>query len=116
MRKPAPALGELLDLTGKIALVTGASAGIGRGVAGRLSEAGAAVAVHYRTGREGALDRVEAIRRLGGKATAVQAELTDPASVEAAVAAVTDELGPIDLLVNNAARQNSCQFRGHEPR
>ena len=110
MRKPAPALGELLDLTGKIALVTGASAGIGRGVAGRLSEAGAAVAVHYRTGREGALDRVEAIRRLGGKATAVQAELTDPASVEAAVAAVTDELGPIDLLVNNAARQTHAGF------
>jgi NAD(P)-dependent dehydrogenase (short-subunit alcohol dehydrogenase family) len=110
VRKAAPAVGELLDLTGKIALITGASAGIGQGVAQRLSEARAAVAVHYRGGREGALACVEAIRRSGGKAIAVQAELTDPASVDAAVARVTGELGQIDILVNNAARQTHAGF------
>jgi hypothetical protein len=63
VRKAAPPVGELLSLTGKIALITGASAGIGKGVARRLSEAGATVAVHYRGGREAALAGVEAIRK-----------------------------------------------------
>jgi NAD(P)-dependent dehydrogenase (short-subunit alcohol dehydrogenase family) len=106
----APAIGELLDLRGKTALVTGASAGIGQGIARRLSEAGAAVAVHYRAGKEGARATVDAIGTAGGRAIAVHAELTAPASVEAAVKAVTDELGPIDILVNNAARQTHAGF------
>ncbi len=110
MRKAAPLVGELLNLTGKLSLITGASGGIGQGIARRLAEAGATVAVHYRGAREGALACVEAIRRSGGKAIAVQAELTDPASVEAAVTAVADELGPIDILVNNAARQTHAGF------
>jgi NAD(P)-dependent dehydrogenase (short-subunit alcohol dehydrogenase family) len=106
----APAVADLLNLKGKTALVTGASAGIGRGIARRLSEAGAAVAVHYRGGKEGALAAAGAIEKAGGRAMAIHAELTAPTSVEAAVTAVTKELGPIDILVNNAARQTHAGF------
>jgi len=97
----APAVADLLDLTGKVTLVTGASGGIGRGIARRLAEAGAAVAVHYRGGRDDAAE----IAGRGGKALAVPAELTEPAAVERAVQAITNALGPVDILVNNAARQ-----------
>jgi len=110
MSRAAPAVSELLDLRSKTALVTGASAGIGRGIARRLSAAGAAVAVHYRAGREDALVAVDSMRNAGGRAIAVHAELTEPASVEAAVNTATDELGPIDILVNNAARQTHAGF------
>jgi NAD(P)-dependent dehydrogenase (short-subunit alcohol dehydrogenase family) len=110
MTRAVPAVGELLDVRRKTALVTGASSGIGQGIARRLSAAGAAVALHYRGGREGALTAVDGIRSAGGKAIAVHAELTDPASVEAAVDAVTEELGAVDILVNNAARQTHAGF------
>jgi NAD(P)-dependent dehydrogenase (short-subunit alcohol dehydrogenase family) len=109
-----PAVARLLDLKGKVALVTGASAGIGRGVARRLAEAGAAVAIHYRGGKEAALALAEAIGRAGGKAIAVHAELTEPASAEAAVKAATEALGPVDILVNNAARQTHAGFEEME--
>jgi NAD(P)-dependent dehydrogenase (short-subunit alcohol dehydrogenase family) len=111
VKAATPAVTELLDLKGKTALVTGASSGIGRGIAKRLSEAGAAVAIHYRGGKEAALASVDAITKTGGKAIAVHAELTDPASVESALKAVTKDLGPIDILVNNAARQTHAEFQ-----
>jgi 3-oxoacyl-[acyl-carrier protein] reductase len=100
-----PAVAELLDLSGKVALVTGAGAGIGRGIAERLSEAGAAVAVQFRGGEADARALVATLRGGGKRAAAVHMELTDPASVEAGIAAISKELGPVDILVNNAARQ-----------
>jgi NAD(P)-dependent dehydrogenase (short-subunit alcohol dehydrogenase family) len=105
-----PAVADLLDLRGKVALVTGANAGIGRGIALRLSEAGAAVAAHYRGGRDEAEALVSRLRSAGHTSVAVAAEVTDPASVQRAVRAVTDQLGPIDILVNNAARQTHAIF------
>ncbi len=105
-----PAVADLLNLTGKVALVTGASAGIGEGIARRLAEAGAAVAVHYRGGADGAQTAVATIGQAGGRAIAVHAELTDPASVQAAFKTVTGTLGPVDILVNNAARQTHAAF------
>jgi NAD(P)-dependent dehydrogenase (short-subunit alcohol dehydrogenase family) len=106
----APSVPELLDLRGKVALVTGASSGIGRGVAARLSEAGAAVAVHYRSGRKDAEAFASALVGKGRKSLSVHAELTDPRSVETAIGAITDQLGAIDILVNNAARQTHAGF------
>jgi NAD(P)-dependent dehydrogenase (short-subunit alcohol dehydrogenase family) len=105
-----PTVSDLLDLRGKAALVTGASAGIGRGVATRLSEAGAAVAVHYRGGKEDAEALASTLRGKGRKGLSVHAELTDPQSVETAIGTITDELGAIDILVNNAARQTHAGF------
>jgi NAD(P)-dependent dehydrogenase (short-subunit alcohol dehydrogenase family) len=110
MSRTAPAVSEILKLAGRTALVTGASSGIGRGVARRLAEAGAAVAIHYRAGKDDALDSVDAIRKTGGRAIAVHAEMTDPSSVEEACRAIAEQLGPIDILVNNAARQTHAGF------
>ena len=89
-------------LAGRTALVTGASRGSGRAVALSLAEAGAAVAVNYRERAADARDVVAAIRRNGGKAMDVAADVSDARAVAEMVAAVEHELGPVDVLVNNA--------------
>jgi NAD(P)-dependent dehydrogenase (short-subunit alcohol dehydrogenase family) len=89
------------DLAGRIALVTGASGGLGRHFADVLARAGAAVAIAAR--RREQLDiAVREIAAEGGRAAAVTCDVSDAASVRAAVAAAEAALGPIDILVNNA--------------
>jgi len=92
----------LKTLAGRTALVTGASRGIGRAVALSLAEAGAAVAVNYRERATDARDVVAVIRHGGGKAMDVAADVSDARAVAGMVAAVERELGPVDVLVNNA--------------
>jgi 3-oxoacyl-[acyl-carrier protein] reductase len=89
-------------LEGKTALVTGASRGIGAGIALRLASEGATVVVNYSGSRGGALAVVEAIVAAGGHASALQADVSDPAACTALVEAVIAEHGAIDVLVNNA--------------
>jgi 3-oxoacyl-[acyl-carrier protein] reductase len=93
---------ENSNLQGKVALVTGASKGIGAAIALELAARGAAVAVNYSGSKSGADKVVEQIKAAGGKAIAVQANLADPESIGPLVAKVAKEFGPITTLVNNA--------------
>ncbi len=90
------------DLKGKVALVTGASKGIGAEIALELAARGAAVAVNYSSGKDGAEKIVDEITKAGGKAIAVQANLGDPDSIGPLVQKTAKALGPINILVNNA--------------
>ena len=89
-------------LKGRVALVTGGSRGIGRAIAISLAEAGAAVAVNYLSKAGEAKTTVEAIHKLGGRAITVGADVSLAAAVTGMVAGVERELGPVDILINNA--------------
>jgi 3-oxoacyl-[acyl-carrier protein] reductase len=89
-------------LEGKVALVTGASRGIGRAAAIALAEAGARVAVNHRVAEEEAHDVARAIRAAGGEALAVRADVTEPDDIAAMIERVRGAFGSVDILVNNA--------------
>jgi 3-oxoacyl-[acyl-carrier protein] reductase len=89
-----------LDLSGRVAIVTGASRGIGRAVALTLASAGASVVAGARG--ENAAGVVKEITEAGGKAIAVALDVTDDASITAAVAQASSAFGKVDILVNNA--------------
>ncbi len=86
----------------RVTLVTGASRGIGRGIALRLGREGYPVAVNYNTQDAAAVEVVAAIEQEGGRAVVVQANVAQAADVERMIVEVTNGLGPISILVNNA--------------
>lgn len=91
-----------MDLSGRVALVTGGSRGIGRAVAIALAKAGAAVAIDYCSNSDSAGEVCAAIGRTGRPSAAIQADVSKADEVARLVAAVEERLGPIDVLVNNA--------------
>ena len=90
------------DLSGRIALVTGASRGIGRAIALALAAEGADVAVNFRAAAEMANDVVRGIQGAGRRAVPIQADVSQASDVERLVRETRHALGPIDILVNNA--------------
>ena len=100
------------SLEGRVAVVTGASRGIGRAIALAMAREGAAVVVNYRERADAAGEVVAAIEAGGGKALAVQADVRELDAVKAMMAAARDELGGVHILVNNAGvtRDNYIAF------
>ena len=99
-----------MRLKDKIALVTGAAKGIGRGIAEVLAEQGADIVVNDVSGSAAVESVVQSIRGLGRRATAVQADVSNRAQVEAMFDRVWSEFGPIDILVNNAGIETITPF------
>lgn len=93
-----------MELRGKTALVTGGAARVGRAIALAFAERGANVGITYRSSEDAARETVAALQSRGVSATAVRCDQSEPAQITTALAAVDSELGPIDVLVNNASR------------
>jgi NAD(P)-dependent dehydrogenase (short-subunit alcohol dehydrogenase family) len=104
-------MSEETFLSGKAALVTGASSGAGVDIARELARLGARVAVHYRSSRAGADEVVEVIRAAGGEAATFQADMAVSDDVRRLVAEVDGRLGPVSVLVNNAGPFADTAFR-----
>ena len=93
---------SIIDLRARCALVTGGGRGIGKAIALALGEAGANVAVNFRDHAQSAEAVVDAIQRLGRKAIAVRADVSDAAAVAAMIATIERQLDGVDVLINNA--------------
>jgi 3-oxoacyl-[acyl-carrier protein] reductase len=99
-----------MDLTDKVAFVTGGSGDIGGAIARALATAGVDVAVSYQGREESAQATVAAVQAAGRRSVAVQLDQRDPASIEASVGSVSGAFGKIDILVNNAAWNIGIRF------
>ncbi|MGH7127329.1 MAG: SDR family oxidoreductase [Planctomycetaceae bacterium] len=93
----------MIDLTGKVALVTGSSRGIGRACAVRLAEAGADVIINYVTSRGAAMEVAERIDALGRRSYVIKADVGEEDDVESMMEFVTQHIGQLDIIVSNAA-------------
>ncbi|NOX55315.1 MAG: SDR family oxidoreductase, partial [Planctomycetes bacterium] len=93
----------MIDLSGKVALVTGGSRGIGRACAIRLAEAGADVVVNYVTSRSAADETAERIAELGRRVAVVKADVSEREDVASMIDFITETFGRLDILISNAA-------------
>jgi 3-oxoacyl-[acyl-carrier protein] reductase len=111
-----PAAGDrFMTLNARVALVTGASRGIGRSIAEVLASRGAAVGVNYRTGKDEADDVVRSIEGAGGRAVAIPGDVADYDSACEIVARCAEELGGLHVLINNAGISRDALIYNMEP-
>ena len=96
------------DLAGKVAIVTGASSGIGYAIAQLFAEHGAAVAINYYTQADKANELTRKIEAAGGRAIALEGDVSDASAVESLVATTVETFGRLDILVNNAGIEQSA--------
>jgi 3-oxoacyl-[acyl-carrier protein] reductase len=99
-----------MNLSDKVAFVTGASGGLGRAIAEHLADAGTHIAIGYRTGTERAEATADAVRAKGRTAEIFAFDQADPASIDAVVEGVATAFGRLDILVNNAAVAKGVPF------
>lgn len=99
-----------MKIEGKVALVTGAAKRLGQALALGVARRGANVVVHYGRSKEEAEDTARQIERMGGKAAALQADLTDPRQIHRLVEQAAQALGPVDILVNSASSFQRTPF------
>ena len=97
-----PAVKDLLDFRGAVVVVTGASAGIGAGIATRFAEAGADVVVHYRGNQAGARAVAAEIQKLGRRAVTIKADVSESSGGADLINAAVQAFGSVDVLINNA--------------
>lgn len=97
-------------LLGKVAIITGASRGIGRAIAIELGKEGASVVINYSKDEEGAKETLEALRELGGVAYAVKRDVSSFEGAEEIINKALEHFGKIDIVVNNAARSTLGLF------
>jgi 3-oxoacyl-[acyl-carrier protein] reductase len=95
-------MSDVFDLKDKVALVTGASSGLGRATAVALAASGARVAINFHRNQTGAEDAQREITTAGGRTIVIQADVTRASEVESLVEQTVAEFGPVDILVNNA--------------
>jgi glucose 1-dehydrogenase len=96
------------ELAGKVAIVTGASSGIGYAIAQLFAEHGAAVAINYYTRADNARELTRKIEAAGGRAIALEGDVSDASAVESLVATTVETFGRLDILVNNAGIEQSA--------
>jgi enoyl-[acyl-carrier protein] reductase III len=100
-----------MSMKGKFALITGSSRGIGRGIAVKLAEAGADIAVHYYQNESAAKQTVEMVRERGVQATMIQADTTKPEQITSMVRTVHSHFGALDIFVSNARPEIPAFFQ-----
>lgn len=105
----------MIDLTGRVALITGGSRGIGRATALRLAEAGADVVINFVTSQSAASEVAGEIARLGRSAITVKADMSEPEDIASMLEIVGNEFGKLDFLISNAASGGFRQLMDASP-